>query len=381
MEFGIAGAGWSGAVIAREMAELGHRCVVFETRDHVAGNCHTVRDPGSGVMVHEYGPHIFHTGDERVWNYINAHGEMQPYNHMVRTTVGGSVYLLPINLLTINQVFGETFGPAEAEAFIAEQADTSIGEPANFEEQALKFVGRTLYEKFFYGYTRKQWGCEPTELPASILKRLPVRFNYEASYFNHPWQAIPTDGYTPIVEHVLDHPNIEVRLSTGFDPASAADYDHVIWSGPIDAWFGHDDGRLGYRTLDFERIETGGDLLGCPVMNFGDYEVPYTRITEFKHFTPWESHDDTVAFREFSRASGPDDIPYYPVRLVDDKALLDRYLGRAEALSGVSFVGRLGTYRYLDMDVTIGEALGASDTMRACIDSDSLIPSFFVDPR
>ena len=381
MHFAIAGAGFSGAVVGRELAEAGHQVTIHEQRDHVGGNCYTERDDASGVTLHRYGPHIFHTENERVWDYVNRFGEMVPFNHRVRTTVGGQVYLMPINLLTINQLFGLSLNPTEAQEFIAEKADDSIDEPANFEEQALKFVGREIYEAFFEGYTRKQWGLDPTQLPASILKRLPVRFNYDDSYFNHPHQAMPKDGYTPIVEAILDHPGITVHLSSDLDPATARDsFDHVIWTGPLDAWFGHAEGRLGYRTLDFERIDAEGDFQGCSVMNYGDQGVPYTRIAEHKHFAPWEEHERTVAFREYSRRCEPDDTPYYPIRLVDDKELLDRYLALAGAEQRVSFVGRLGTYRYLDMDVTIGEALAAADGMLAAIDAGDAIPAFFVDP-
>ena len=376
MRFGIAGAGFSGAVIARELAEAGHTAVVHDTRDHVAGNCHTARDEQTGVMVHRYGPHIFHTGNERVWEYVTGYGEMVPYNHRVRTTVGGTVHLLPVNLLTINQLFGVALRPDEAREFVAEQADTTIEEPANFEEQALRFMGRKLYEAFFEGYTRKQWGLPPTEIPAAVLKRLPLRFTYEDSYFDHPHQAIPREGYTAIVERILDHPGIEVRLSTPYTAADRGLYDHSVWTGPLDAWFDHRLGRLGYRTLDFEEIRAEGDYLGCPVMNFGDLDVPYTRIAEHKHFAPWESHESTVCFREFSRLAGEDDIPYYPIRLADDKALLTSYLEAARAEEGVTFAGRLGTYRYLDMDVTIAEALAAADGILQAVADGERLPSF-----
>ena len=379
MRFGIAGAGFSGAVIARQLAEAGHECVVFESRDHVAGNCHTERDAETGVMIHRYGPHIFHTGDERVWEYVNRFGVMMPYNHRVRTTVGGQTYLLPVNLLTINQIFGTAMRPDEARAFIEDQADSSIEEPQNFEEQALKFMGRTLYDAFFHGYTRKQWGLPPTEIPASVLKRLPLRFSYEDSYFNHPHQAIPRDGYTAIVEAILDHPGIEVRQSTPYTREDRADFDHSVWSGPLDAWFDHEHGPLRYRTLDFEEIRATGDYLGCSVMNFGDVDVPYTRIAEHKHFAPWEEHDGTVCFREYSRLAEPGDIPYYPIRMANDKTLLSRYVEAARGEQDVTFVGRLGTYRYLDMDVTIGEALTAADGILEAIGQSRPIPSLFVE--
>ena len=255
--------------------------------------------------------------------------------------------------------------PDEARTFLEDKADTSISDPQNFEEQALRFVGRDLYEAFFKGYTEKQWGCSPTELPASILKRLPVRFNYDDNYFFHRFQGMPRDGYTAMIAAILDHPGITTTLNTPYDPAMADGCDHVFWSGPLDGFFGYSLGRLGYRTLDFERFDHDGDYQGCAVMNYGDREVPYTRITEHKHFSPWETHDKSVCYREYSRAAGPDDIPYYPIRLVREKALLEDYVRLAQDTPGVTFVGRLGTYRYLDMDVTIREAL---DTAAAFLD-------------
>ncbi|MFN6978788.1 MAG: UDP-galactopyranose mutase, partial [Gemmobacter sp.] len=353
----MVGAGLSGAVTGRMLAEAGHAVTVVDARDHIAGNCHTYRDADTGVLVHAYGPHIFHTDDAEVWDYVNRFETFLPYRNRVKTTSRGAVYSLPVNLHTINQFFGRTFRPDEARAFIESLADTTIAEPANFEEQALRFIGRDLYAAFFEGYTRKQWGCDPRELPASILKRLPVRFNYDDNYFFHRFQGMPEGGYTAMVARILDHPGIDLHLSTRFDPKDAGDWDHVFWSGPLDGWFGYDEGRLGYRTLDFERFTHDGDWQGCAVMNYGDVDVPFTRITEHKHFAPWESHAGSVLYREYSRACEPGDIPYYPIRMVAEKALLSVYVDRAQALSGVTFMGRLGTYRYLDMDVTIREAL------------------------
>ena len=375
----IVGAGFSGAVVARQLAEAGIASRVIDQRDHVAGNAHTERRQ-NGVMVHVYGPHIFHTAFAEVWEYVNRFGDMVPYNHRVKATHAGTVYSLPVNLHTINQFFGLTLSPAEAERFISEQADSSIGTPVTFEDQALKFVGRELYEAFFKGYTQKQWGLSPTELPASILARLPVRFTYEDSYFNHPWQAIPRDGYTPIVENILDHPLITVELgrAVGADDLSGAG--HVFWSGPIDEYFRHAHGHLGYRTLDFEEETLEGDFQGCPVMNYCDAQVPYTRITEHKHFAPWETHGGTVIYREHSRLAGPGDIPYYPIRLVKEKEQLQRYVQAAEQAEGVTFLGRLGTYRYLDMDVTIKEALEAAATFLECRRTGARMPSFTVNP-
>ncbi|SNT04758.1 UDP-galactopyranose mutase [Tropicimonas sediminicola] len=376
----MVGAGLSGAVIGRMMAEEGHSVTIVDARDHIAGNCHTERDAETGVMVHVYGPHIFHTDDAEVWEYVNRYETFLPYKNRVKTTSQGRVFSLPINLHTINQYYEKTMRPDEARAFIEEIADKSIEDPQTFEEQALRFVGPDLYEAFFKGYTIKQWGCSPTELPASILKRLPVRFNYDDNYFFHKFQGMPENGYTQMVERILDHPGITVHLNTRFTREQAAEYDHVFYSGPLDGYFDYELGRLGYRTLDFEKFTDTGDYQGCAVMNYGDVEVPYTRITEHKHFSPWEEHEGTVCYREFSRACGPDDIPYYPIRLMEEKAMLGTYVEKANAETGVTFVGRLGTYRYLDMDVTIREAL---DTGRAFLQhaaSGTQMPAFAKPP-
>lgn len=381
VKFLIVGAGFSGAVIGRELAEKQHQVVIIDQRSHVAGNCFTQRDTNTQVMEHVYGPHIFHTSDEDVWNYLNQHGEFQPYINRVKTTYQDQVYSLPINLHTINQFYKKAFNPTQAKKWISSIADSTIEDPQNFEEQALKFVGKDLYEAFFKGYTKKQWGCDPTELPASILKRLPVRFNYDDNYFSHKYQGIPMEGYTPIVESILNHSNIEVRLNTGFDKSQADDFDHIIWTGQLDQWFGYSEGRLGYRTLDFEKFEAEGDFQGTAVMNYGDESVPYTRISEHKYFTPWEEHDKTIYFKEFSRACGENDIPYYPIRLVTDKALLKKYIDLALQERKVTFAGRLGTYRYMDMDVTIKEALQLSKKLIDDIEASHILQSFYHDEQ
>ncbi|WP_415918908.1 UDP-galactopyranose mutase [Tateyamaria sp. SN6-1] len=373
----LVGAGLSGAVIGRKLAESGHRITIVEARNHVAGNCHTERDADTGVMVHVYGPHIFHTDDAEVWDYVNRYATFLPYKNRVKTTSKGQVFSLPINLHTINQFYGKTMRPDEARAFVEGQADTSIADPQTFEEQALRFVGPDLYEAFFKGYTIKQWGMDPTELPASILKRLPVRFNYDDNYFFHRFQGMPEDGYTAMVEAILDHPNITVHLNTRFTRDAASDYDHVFYAGPLDGWFDCALGRLGYRTLDFERFSYEGDYQGCAVMNYGEEAVPYTRITEHKHFSPWESHSGSVLYREYSRACGVDDIPYYPIRQVREKSMLADYVARAKDERGVTFVGRLGTYRYLDMDVTIREAL---DIAAQFLSNPDAMPVFAKSP-
>ena len=379
--FLMVGAGLSGAVIGRHLAEAGHKITIVDSRAHIGGNCHTERDADTGVMVHVYGPHIFHTDDEQVWEYVNKFARFMPYKNRVKTTSRGQVFSLPVNLHTINQFFGKVMRPDEARAFITnEQADTTIDDPQTFEEQAMRFVGKDLYEAFFKGYTMKQWGCHPSELPASILKRLPVRFNYDDNYFFHKFQGMPEEGYTAMIAGILDHPGITVHLDTVFDRAQGENYDHVFYSGPLDGYFDFELGRLGYRTLDFERFSYDGDYQGCAVMNYGEVDVPHTRITEHKHFSPWESHEGSICYREFSRAAGPDDIPYYPIRQVAEKALLGDYVKLAEGARGVTFVGRLGTYRYLDMDVTIREALDTAAAFEAHNKAGTKMPVFVRAP-
>ncbi|HZW13424.1 MAG TPA: UDP-galactopyranose mutase [Noviherbaspirillum sp.] len=379
-KIGIAGAGFSGAVIAHELAKAGYQIDVFDSRPHIAGNCHTERDAETSVMVHVYGPHIFHTSNEKVWNYVRQFDEFMPFTNRVKAITKGRVFSLPINLLTINQFFGKTFNPREAESFLSSLGDQSIADPQTFEEQALRFVGRELYEAFFKGYTTKQWGMHPSELPASILRRLPVRFNYDDNYYASTFQGMPRNGYTEIVARMLDHPNIEVHLATKFERSMAGEYEHVFYSGPIDAWFNHSAGRLGYRTLDFASERHRGDYQGNPVINYCDEEVPWTRISEHKHFSPWESHENTVIFKEYSRFCEQNDTPYYPIRLAKEKSQLKRYIDLANEERHVTFVGRLGTYRYLDMHVTIGEALDVAERFLACRSGGERMPVFVVNP-
>ncbi len=373
MKYLIIGAGFSGAVIARQLVEaLDCHVEIWEERDHIGGNCHTERDAETGVMVHRYGPHIFNTDNERVWDYVRRFGDFRPFVNRVKAVTSRGVFSLPINLLTINQFFGRTMGPGEARTFLQSLGDQSIKEPANFEEQALKMLGRDLYETFFKGYTVKQWGCDPKELPASVLKRLPVRFDYNDNYYDKPFQGIPAEGYTAVIRGVLDHPRINVRLGQKFAglqdcAALPGGVDHLFYTGPLDAFFHHSEGRLGYRTVTFERVDTQvADYQGNAVINYPDLSVPWTRIHEHKHFAPWERHEKTVAFREHSQETGPADPPYYPKRLTADKAALGRYRAMAAqpghpGTPGISFIGRLATYRYLDMGPTIGEALSFAD--------------------
>lgn len=357
----IVGAGFSGAVLAERLSRTNDcEILIIDERKHIGGNCYTERDKGTDIMVHTYGPHIFNTSNEEVWKYIQQFGEFIPYINRVKAISKGKVYSMPINLHTINQFFGKAFNPEEAKTFINSLSDVTIEEPKNFEEQALKFIGENLYKSFFYGYTKKQWGCEPTELPASILKRLPVRFNYNDNYYSTQYQGIPKDGYTAIFEKMLDHPSIKIVLNTKFDNNfDISAYDHVFYTGPIDAFFNFQFGRLSYRTVIFEKGEAEGDYQGNAVINYTDEEVPYTRVHEHKHFTPWEEHDKTVYFKEYSKETEIGDVPYYPKRLAHDLEILAQYNSEVEKLKGFTFLGRLATYRYMDMHHVIGEALEA----------------------
>lgn len=357
MNIAIVGAGFSGAVIARVLAEAGHQIELFDSREHIGGNCHTERDSETGIMIHKYGPHIFHTDNREVWDFINKYGEFIPYVNRVKAITRNEVFSLPINLHTINQFFKKVMSPSEAYSYIASIADKSIKEPESFEDQALKFVGLEIYEAFFKGYTEKQWGISPKKLPASILKRLPLRFNYDDNYFNHKFQGMPRDGYTSVIGKMLEHENIKLTLNHSFLSENVKNYDHTFWSGPVDAFFEYKFGRLGYRTLDFVKEIHEGDYQGNAVINYCEKEVPYTRISEHKHFSPWESYEKTIIFKEYSRECSENDIPYYPIRLTEEQSLLSKYEEEAKQIGNVTFVGRLGTYRYLDMDVTIAEAL------------------------
>lgn len=374
----IIGAGFSGCVLAQQLvSQLNCRIDIWDERNHPAGNCHTQRDAATGVMVHEYGPHIFNTDKKEIWDYVNSFVEFRPYVHRVKALSNGKVYSMPVNLHTINQFFNQSFTPAEAKAFLESQADKSISEPTNFEEQALRFIGNDLYRAFFYGYTKKQWGCEPSELPASILKRIPVRFNYDDNYHTNLYTGIPVDGYTAVMEKMIDHPNIRLTLNKKFDSTTdTSAYNHVFYTGPLDAYFNHEFGRLGYRTVVFEKGYAGGDLQGTTQMNYCDENIPHTRITEHKHFTPWEQHDTTIFFTEFSKETSPQDVPYYPKRLAADMKLLQQYRQKAMSQKEVSFLGRLATYRYMDMHHVIGEALQFASRFIAAVQSGQPAPIF-----
>ncbi len=376
--FLIVGSGFSGAVLARELANnCDCKIDVWDERNHTAGNCHTSRDEQTGIMVHRYGPHIFNTDKKEIWDYVNSFAELRPYVHRVKAMYNGNAYSLPVNLGTLNQFFGKTFTPQTAAVFLKQLSDKNISDPKNFEEQALHFIGKELYQAFFYGYTKKQWGCEPALLPASILKRIPVRFNYDDNYHNNIFTGIPVDGYTNLIEKILNHPSIDVQLNKKFYASEIPqEYDHIFYTGPLDGFFNYEFGRLGYRTVTFESSVEDGDYQGVAQMNYCDEQIPYTRITEHKHFTPWEQHSKTIVFKEFSKETGPNETPYYPKRLKDDMNLLHHYRNKAGSIQNVSFLGRLGTYRYMDMHHVIGEALAFSKIFLQAFQANQPSPVF-----
>jgi len=377
MKFLVIGAGFSGAVLARELAErLDCTIEVWDERPHIAGNCHTARDPLTGVMLHCYGPHIFNTDNERVWRYVQQFSEFGAFVNRVKAHTRRGVFSLPINLLTINQFFGKALSPSEAQEFVAGLGDKTIIEPCNFEEQALKMLGRDLYETFFRSYTVKQWGTDPRNLPAAILKRLPIRFNYDDNYYNKKYQGIPTEGYTALVADILEHPRITVHLEKKYTPPDTPkNFAHTFYTGPLDAYFAHQFGRLGYRTVTFERIDTeASDYQGAAVINYPDSDVPWTRIREDKHFAPWEHHERTVAFREYSSETSETDAPYYPKRTTRDMEMCTRYLALAASQHQVSFLGRLATYRYMDMETVIADALVMADDVITALRAATPLP-------
>lgn len=356
----IIGAGFSGSVVAERLSEKYPNChiKIIDERDHIGGNCYTYKDLETSITVHKYGPHIFHTDKEHVWEYLQQFCVMMPFTNRVKSIVDGNVYSMPINLHTINQFYGSVLSPKEAELFFNRISQEFKSEPSNFEEQALKMIGEKLYKSFFYGYTKKQWGCEPKELPASILKRLPVRFNYNDNYYNSKYQGIPLNGYTEIFENMLNKSNIEVVLNQEYTPfVNDHDYDHIFYTGPIDKLFNFKYGRLGYRTVTFEKHVTDGDFQGNAVINYPNEDVKFTRIHEHKHFTPWTTFSKTVYFKEYSKETALNDEPYYPKRLNCDMEIFKKYKKEADSLRNFTLLGRLATYRYLDMHNVIEEAL------------------------
>ena len=369
----IVGAGLYGAVFAREMAEKGRTSLVIDRRDHVAGNVYT--RPVHGISVHEYGAHIFHTNDERVWRYVNRFARFNNYINSPLASYRDELYNLPFNMNTFHELWGVRT-PQEARDKIEEQkASLSITEPKNLEEQALSLVGPDVYEKLIKGYTEKQWGRKCSELPAFIIRRLPLRFTYNNNYFNATYQGIPIGGYTEMVERILDMEGIDVRLNTSFEEVSDVEYGRLLYTGAIDEYYHYCYGPLGYRSVRFETEELAvADFQGNAVVNYTEaYDEsagtgePFTRIIEHKHFeaenTAAFAEPLTVISREYSQEWKPGIDPYYPINDEENSALYARYAALAEAdrEKGIRFGGRLGYYRYYDMDQVIAEALDAAD--------------------
>ena len=365
----VVGSGFFGLTIAERCAnDLGLNVLVLERRHHIGGNAYTEAEPETGIEIHRYGAHLFHTSNTRVWEYANRFTAFTGYQHRVFSIYKGRVYPMPINLGTICEYFGRVMTPDEARALVAEQsAEIETGTAANLEQQAVSLIGRPLYEAFIRGYTAKQWQTDPVDLPPEIITRLPVRYTFNNRYFSDTYEGLPVDGYTAWLERMVDHPKIEVRLDTEFSSLRSGLIGNVpvVYTGPLDTYFDYAAGDLGWRTLDFDmEVKATGDFQGTPVMNYADEDVPFTRIHEFRHFYPerdWYPKDRTVIMREYSRFAERGDEPYYPINTAEDRARLLAYREMTEGEPDVLFGGRLGTYKYLDMHMAIGSALSMYD--------------------
>ena len=369
----VVGSGLFGLTVAERCAnELGLSVLILERRPHIGGNAYSETDPRTGIEVHKYGAHLFHTSNERVWSYVNRFTTFTPYVHHVYTNHDGVVYPMPINLSTINQFFSAAYSPDEARALIAQQAGELAGkDPENLNDKGISLIGRPLYEAFIKEYTGKQWQTDPKDLPASIISRLPVRYTYDNRYFNDTYEGLPVDGYTAWLEKMADSPMIDVHLSTDFFDTSQPDHRDalrgrvpVVYTGPVDRYFDYSQGALSWRTIDLEvEYPQTGDFQGTSVMNYPDADVAYTRIIEPRHFHPERNYprDRTVIMKEYSRFAGEGDDPYYPVNAPQDREMLLVYRDLVAQEEGVFFGGRLGTYQYLDMHMAIGSALSMVD--------------------
>jgi len=383
----IVGSGFFGLTIAERCAnELGLKVLVLERRRHIGGNAYSEAEPETGIEMHVYGAHLFHTSNERVWEYANRFTAFTDYQHRVFTNYRGQVYSFPMNLGLINQFFGRAHTPDEARALVAEQAsEIDTEDAANLEEKAISLIGRPLYEAFVKGYTAKQWQTDPKELSPDIISRLPVRYNFTNRWFNDTHEGLPVDGYTAWLTRMADHPNIEIRLDTDFFDV-ADDYKGkvpIVYTGPVDEYFGNSEGRLSWRTVDLvAEVKEVDDFQGTPVMNYADEDVAYTRIHEFKHFHPERTYlpGKTVIVHEYSRFAEDDDEPYYPINTAEDRAKLLTYRKLAEQEPMVLFGGRLGTYKYLDMHMAIGSALSMYDNkLKPHFESGAVLQSGGVD--
>jgi UDP-galactopyranose mutase len=379
----VVGSGLFGLTVAETVARtLGKRVLVLERRDHLGGNAWSERDPLTGIEVHRYGAHLFHTSNERVWQYVNRFTSFTNYQHRVFTVFKQRVYPMPINLATICEYFGAHLSPAEARDLVRRQAmEVPTGEAGNLEEKAVSLIGRPLYEAFIRGYTAKQWQVDPRELSPEIITRLPVRYTFDNRYFTDSHEGLPVNGYDAWLSAMAASELIDVRLDTDFfDVRSDLPTGiPIVYTGALDRYFDYAEGTLSWRTLDFEQETLPiGDFQGTPVMNYADEDVPWTRIHEFRHFHPEREHDpnQTVIVREYSRTAERDDEPYYPVNATGDRERLVRYRERAQAEAGVYFGGRLGTYQYLDMHMAIASAFSLVDNHLAPRWNRQLRPHF-----
>ncbi|MBZ8176671.1 UDP-galactopyranose mutase [Corynebacterium poyangense] len=379
----VVGSGLFGLTIAERAAEqLGKKVLIVERREHLGGNAYSEAEPRTGIEIHKYGAHLFHTSNKRVWDYVNQFTSFTDYQHRVFAMHDGTAYQFPMGLGLINQFFGKYYSPEGAKQLIKDQTDGLDPQAAkNLEEKAISLIGRPLYEAFIRDYTAKQWQTDPKDLPAGNITRLPVRYTFNNRYFNDTYEGLPVDGYAAWLENMADHPNIEVRLNTDWfevreDVRRANPEAPVVYTGPLDRYFNYSEGTLGWRTLDFEtEVLEVPDFQGTPVMNYNDADVPYTRIHEFRHFHPEREDrypkDKTVIMKEYSRFAEEGDEPYYPINTPEDREMLVRYRQRAAqeaAENKVLFGGRLGTYQYLDMHMAIAAALSLFD--------NTLVPYF-----
>ena len=361
-DFLIVGAGLYGAVFAREAAKRGKTSLVIDRRPHIAGNVYTEKT--EGINVHKYGAHIFHTNNKEVWDYLQQFASFNRFTNSPVANYRGELYSLPFNMYTFNKMWG-VITPEEAMEKIAEQRAEIKGEPQNLEEQAISLVGRDIYEKLVKGYTEKQWGRDCRELPAFIIKRLPVRFTFDNNYYNALYQGIPTGGYTKMVENILNDPRITVRTCTDFfeHRELAKQAEQTVYTGPIDAYFDYSLGYLQYRSVRFENETLNiPNFQGNAAVNYTDRETPWTRIIEHKWFEFGRDENGnelpkTVISKEFSSEWKPGDEPYYPVNDEKNSALYEKYRALAEKETKVIFGGRLGEYRYYDMDQVVEAAL------------------------
>lgn len=382
----IVGAGLFGLTMAERLVhECDKKVLMIDKRNHLGGNCYSEFDPETGIECHKYGAHLFHTSDERVWEYVNKFTTFTNYVHKVYTTHAGEVYPLPINLGTINQFFHAAYTPDEAKVTIAGQAATAPAEPQNLAEQGVSLIGKPLFDAFIKNYTAKQWQTPAEELSPDIIKRLPVRYNYDNRYFNNTHEGLPTDGYEAWFKQmvVACGDQLEVRLETDYfdDPEIQRLRDQgilTIYTGPIDRFYNFEFGELKWRSLTLEKeVLDVDDFQGCPVMNYADLEPKYTRIHEFKHFHPERASNPTYAdtayapnsgktviVREYSKTWHQGEEPYYPVNTAEDRAILEQYQALAAKDPTVVFGGRLGEYAYYDMDKTIAAALDKFDELK-----------------